>query len=385
MDISEQYDHSIDEQIALFDSIRPLFSNKPVLIGLNKIDILRLASLPADKRAPLDKLANDGVSIIEMSTMTLEGVMQLRDAACDQLLIQRVEAKLLGKKVDGIFSRVYVAMPKPRDDYVRAPYIPDALFQKQQQQQMHIDGESATTMRKLERDIEVEMGDEYILDLKKKYDLPVAEEKYDIIPEIWEGHNIADFVDRNISIKLQQLKEAERLREEAGVYDSDMESDTSETRNVLRQARQIRNKQIMMRNESRAKKAVEKPRLSRSVTRKRGRTGARLEAELAELGVKVDAKKMRRLEESANRSTTVKKIRVGKSPSIDISMHRSLPRDVQGVRDVTMKKKAVRIGRKAQRPNQQEARKGEADHRVFVKRPKHLFCGKRGIGKTDRR
>ncbi len=50
-----------------------------------------------------------------------------------------------------------------------------------------------------------------------------------------------------------------------------------------------------------------------------------------------------------------------------------------------MKKKAVRIGRKAQRPNQQEARKGEADHRVFVKRPKHLFCGKRGIGKTDRR
>jgi nucleolar GTP-binding protein len=82
MDISEQCDHSIDEQIALFDSIRPLFSNKPVLIGLNKIDILRLAALPADKRAPLEKLAKEGVSIIEMSTMTLEGVMQLRDAVC---------------------------------------------------------------------------------------------------------------------------------------------------------------------------------------------------------------------------------------------------------------------------------------------------------------
>lgn len=50
------------------------------------------------------------------------------------------------------------------------------------------------TSKKLEREIELEMGDDYILDLKKNYDLPL-EEKYDIIPEIWHGHNIADYVD----------------------------------------------------------------------------------------------------------------------------------------------------------------------------------------------
>lgn len=52
--------------------------------------------------------------------------------------------------------------------------------------------------RQLERDIEIEMGSKYILDLKKHYLLKNENEKYDIIPEIWEGHNIADFVDSDI-------------------------------------------------------------------------------------------------------------------------------------------------------------------------------------------
>lgn len=51
--------------------------------------------------------------------------------------------------------------------------------------------------RKLERDIEMELGDDYILDLKKKYDIP-DEYKYDVIPEMWEGHNIADYIHPDI-------------------------------------------------------------------------------------------------------------------------------------------------------------------------------------------
>ena len=30
------------------------------------------------------------------------------------------------------------------------------------------------------------------------WDLKKPEEKYDVIPEIWEGHNVADFVDPDI-------------------------------------------------------------------------------------------------------------------------------------------------------------------------------------------
>lgn len=43
----------------------------------------------------------------------------------------------------------------------------------------------------------MELGDDYILDLKKKYDIP-DEYKYDVIPEMWEGHNIADYIHPDI-------------------------------------------------------------------------------------------------------------------------------------------------------------------------------------------
>jgi len=32
----------------------------------------------------------------------------------------------------------------------------------------------------------------------ENYILPNSEEKYDVIPEIWQGHNIADYVDPDI-------------------------------------------------------------------------------------------------------------------------------------------------------------------------------------------
>lgn len=51
--------------------------------------------------------------------------------------------------------------------------------------------------RKLEREIEMDLGDDYVLDLKKNYDMP-DEYKQDIIPELWEGHNIADYIDPEI-------------------------------------------------------------------------------------------------------------------------------------------------------------------------------------------
>lgn len=49
-----------------------------------------------------------------------------------------------------------------------------------------------------QRNLNKEIVLRYVLDLKKYYLLKNPEEKYDIIPEIWEGHNIADFVDQDI-------------------------------------------------------------------------------------------------------------------------------------------------------------------------------------------
>lgn len=50
MDASEQCTYGLDEQINLFESIRPLFANKPVLVGANKCDLMRIEDLPVEKK-----------------------------------------------------------------------------------------------------------------------------------------------------------------------------------------------------------------------------------------------------------------------------------------------------------------------------------------------
>ena len=47
--------------------------------------------------------------------------------------------------------------------------------------------------------------------------------------------------------------------------------------------------------------------------------------------------------------------------------------------------KAQILADKGQRKMQKMARKGEGDRIIPNEMPKHLFSGKRGIGKTDRR
>lgn len=80
------------------------------------------------------------------------------------------------------------------------------------------------------------------------------------------------------------------------------------------------------------RKSVRKPRLTRSVGRKRERTMERLENELSELGVNIEAKRMRNLMIEQERVPTVKKIRVGKSASLSAPEIPS--RDVQGIPNI---------------------------------------------------
>ncbi|VDN30732.1 unnamed protein product [Gongylonema pulchrum] len=219
IDISEMCDHTIEEQVALFESISPLFVNKPVLVGLNKIDITGRQELKPEQVKCLAKLEERSVPVFELSTVTQQGVTDFKNTACDNLLSQRVESKLQSRKLDGpdsVLNRIFVAYPTPRDDKVRAPYIPEAVLKKRILSASNPNIERSAGMRKLERQIELEMQDEYILDLKKHYLLKNEEEKYDIIPEIWEGHNIADFVASNIKEELEAIKAEEDARVKAG-------------------------------------------------------------------------------------------------------------------------------------------------------------------------
>lgn len=163
MDLSEQCGHTLEEQVHLFESIRPLFANKPLIIVANKIDIVKLDDLSDQRRQVLKDIEQDSeLNIMEMSTVTDEGVMEVKIEACEKLLSFRVEQKMRTKKVDGVLNRLHVAIPKPRDDKERPPCIPENVLIKKL-------SEAERKKRKLARDLELEAGDDYIVDLAKEY------------------------------------------------------------------------------------------------------------------------------------------------------------------------------------------------------------------------
>ena len=73
--------------------------------------------------------------------------------------------------------------------------------------------------KKLQKHYEQELLEDYKFDDKALYFVK-NDEKYDVIPEIIDGKNIADYIDQDIFEKLEQLEREEELRENAGVYDS---------------------------------------------------------------------------------------------------------------------------------------------------------------------
>jgi len=234
LDPSEQCGHTLDQQKHLFDSIRPLFNNKPLVVVSNKMDVVRRGEFSEEKEAIFKEIEKDiGREILEMSTVTEEGVMEVKNNACELLLQHRVEHKFKSKKVETVLNRLHVAEPVARDNKARPAFVPEAALRRQREkleQKMEDGEEEEETMvpkRKTEREIELEEGDDYIIDLKKNFDLANPDHKYDILPETWQGHNVADFIDPDIMEKLEKLEAEEEARERSGFYDSE-ESEVDE-------------------------------------------------------------------------------------------------------------------------------------------------------------
>lgn len=396
LDPSEQCGHTLDQQKKLFDSIKPLFNNKPLIVVSNKMDVVKRGEFSQEKEELFKEIEKEiGRDILEMSTVTEEGVMEVKNISCDLLLQHRVEIKYKSKKVDTILNRLNVTEPVPRDNKVRPAFVPEAALKKQRQkleQKMERDDEedmeTSVPKRKTEREIELEEGDDYIVDLKKNYDLADPEQKYDIIPETWNGHNVADFIDPDIMKKLEALEAEEEARERAGYYDSE-ESEADEAYEEIKDlAKKIRRKKGEMKMDQWIDQ-TKKPTLTRiSVAKKRERSVSRLKAEFEELGVSGLAEEDE--EAHFNRARSVskskpKRQKLSKDPHMSKDV---VPRSQSGFRDPDGSKKAKLQSLRNKQDKKtfaQFGKAGESDRRILEKKPKHLFCGKRGIGKNDRR
>jgi len=288
------------------------------------------------------------------------------------------------KKVNDVLHRLHVAVPHKRDEKERPAFIPQNVVRKREAMDVT---DIKRPKKRTERDIELEQSEEYFLDLKKNYDIP-EKERWDVIPEVWNGKNIGDYIDVEIDEKLRQLEAEEDAREAAGDYDEDMESDDEETDRIHTLAGQIKRKFSVMREESRVNR-TEKPRLGREHGRQRDRSESRLRSQMEDLGIdgeELAAKRRSRSSASVSRAEKRPRISTSQAAASHTTRSQSRPsRDKSGQRDEAMVKKTKKMAKRAQNKMNHDARKGESDRKIVTLKPKHLFAGKRTIGKTDRR
>jgi len=223
--------------------------------------------------------------------------------------------------------------------------------------------------------------------LKKNYDLP-DDQKYDIIPEHWNGHNIADYIDPDIMEKLEQLEKEEEARERSGFYDSEESEEDESYAEIKELARKIRYKKGQLKM-SRLIDGTNKSRMPRdTLAKKRERSVSRLKREFEDLGVDMSESKgsnFTRTERSTSRRP-LKRAKVEAEDGKVRSVSRRPPRDQSGVKDVAQAKKLKKMATQVRNQTfSQHGRMGESDRHIAVKKPKHLFAGKRGLGKTSRR
>ncbi|CAL5044052.1 unnamed protein product [Urochloa decumbens] len=413
LDISGSCGYSIAQQAALFHSIKSLFMNKPLVIVCNKTDLQPLEGLSEDDMKLVMEMKAEAMKtitqagdpneegvLLTMSTLTDDGVMAVKNAACERLLEQRVDVKMKSKKMVDCLNRFHVAIPKPRDNKERPVCIPPAVLQARA-------NAAAKEKKKLEKDFEQENGGAgvYSASLKKHYILANDEWKEDILPEILDGHNVADFLDPDILERCEELEREEGLRLEEQATQDAFEIDghelTEEQKEILSQ---IRKKKALLIQEHRMKKrtAESRPIVPRKFDKDRKFTTNRMGRQLTSMGVDPSAAIARSKSRGRKRERSLSRVAAdGEDMEIDgqqsnkklrlRSRSRSksrAPEEVlpgEGFKDSAQKKKAIKKSHDATRNRNKDARRGEADRVIPTLKPKHLFSGKRTLGKTSRR
>lgn len=384
-DVSQTCGFTISQQVALFNSIKPLFAAKPILLVLNKIDLIRPDEMDAEDKARLQALMDEGFEFAQSSCVTDEGIMNVRNLACEKLMAQRVETKMKGQKINDVLNRLHLTVPQVRDDKTRPAHIPEAVLARRALN-AKANNEFASP-RQLARDIELENGGPgvYNVNLKTNYLLKNEEWKEDAIPEFMDGKNIADFIDPEIEEKLLRLEAEEEAFELEGAYDESALALTPEEREIRQLAEKIRLRKKTIVIEQRLNKNISSRPLNVQRIKQRKRNApvdSDDDGDEEEVGRGHSAASGASQQMDIDESQVTKRLR---SASLSVVAR---DRSVLGLRsndDGLMVQKVNKMKRTAEKGRNRDARKGEADRSILISRPKHLFSGKRRNGTNDRR
>lgn len=401
LDPSEHCGFSFAQQIKLFHQIKPLFTGKLVFLVCNKADVLPYDSLDQEYKDQVQAIINGGnVELLHCSCATQEGVQSVKQAVCDRLLAMRNAEKLkAGTNSSGevtgrlgeLLRRIHVATPA--NGATRPSHIPEGALNK-----MKYDRDDPNRPR-FEVDIEAEEGGPgvYNINLKKKHLLENDEWKEDKIPEVVLGRNVYDYIDPDIEAKLAELEEEEEQLAAQGYYDSDIDIDDEETATTARRAELIREKRMLIRNESKLRKSL-KNRAVMPRSKMPAKKLSSMESHFNTLGL--DATPIAARARSASRGRQpsrgrsegadgdVMEIDTPKarlSRSISQARSKSTTRRFDGVQHDEDREKAEKKRKLQQIRMNRMARQGEADRHQIAALSKHLVAGKRGIGTTRSR
>lgn len=401
IDISGHSNYSIKQQVSLFESLKALYAGKPVIVVCSKTDIRSMEELDAEERALIEDI---GAPVVGISNMTLEGVMDVRNQACDLLMAQRVESKVNSTKVNAILNRIHVAQPTARDGRKREVCIPESVLAKRAGNVvMEIDAAEKRTIKQVEE--ENGGAGVYTFNNREHWELENDEWKYDDIPEVFLGKNVADYYDADIEERLAALEAEEEqillnIGGEAGM-DVDDDAAVEEAAEIKAFATVVRHKRKVLKQVSGINKTQNKPMMPRFV-RTRTRTPDQVDAHFSGLGldnrtlrgrsreVHAIGGKKRNAEEAGmdvdGAEVAVTRSRSRSQSVIDaIARNKSRSRSESSFRDPNHEAEASVLKMKKQRKLKNLALRGESDRHIPDFKPKHLFSGKRGIGKTDRR
>eukprot|EP00920_Eleutheroschizon_duboscqi_P036168 GHVT01087426.1.p1 GENE.GHVT01087426.1~~GHVT01087426.1.p1 ORF type:complete len:680 (+),score=139.40 GHVT01087426.1:256-2295(+) len=420
LDLSEQCGYTLADQVKLFESMKPLFANKPVLIVLNKIDQVNLEQVDPDMQTAIQNMIK-GVeqgAIVRTSSLGGEGVDAAKNMACEMLLAQRVLRKgAQSSRIDSIANRLTVTSVTPPAE--RPPVIPESV-----QLERSLPSKDTEATIETERDIAERLGGPgvYSKDMRKQYIVADESWRYDVVPEILDGKNVADFVDSNIEQKLKQLELEEALLAQ-GDASIDARFEDPEWKMTEELLAELHCKINLQRIENNDKTKRNGPALI-----PRGRTRTRPEdvrAHLNALGydgdsvvARPDLPKFRKIHRARStsvlpaasmeideaggssasptasrrsslrsrlRETSASRFRSGsvrdRSRSLaPTRIEKSMPTLSSVKKSETLMRKDKGLVRRNKR-----GMLGEADRFIGNLKPKHLLTGKRGVGKTTRR
>lgn len=389
MDLSEQCGYSVQAQIQLFQSIKPLFANKLVFVVINKIDVMRPEDLDPETKATLDSILKPGdVELLQLSCTTTEGVTEVKNAACERLIADRVAQKLkagsnssgtIGGRLGDVLTRIHVA--QPLGGIVREPYIPDAVKTLKKFDRGDPD------RPRLAKEIEEAEGGAGVfnVDLKGRYLLDDEAWKHDKVPEVSNGKNVYDFIDPDIEAKLAALEEEEEKLEAEGYYESDESIEDADEADIRMKAELIREKRQLIRNEAKMRKSLKnRAVIPRSALRKKLSS---MEDHLDKLGY--DTTSISARARSQSRGRVPRRSGTGTEDAMDVdtpsnagdalraksrvrSQSNRREDGITGVTSLTVRSKADRLAKLGQKKMNRMARQGEADRHVPVTMPKHL-------------